>query len=372
MKLLLLADSNSAHTIKWVRSLSERGINILLFGLNKTKVDSYSNLNNVQVITLDFNVRGDTNIFSKFKYILAYRKLKKLTEHFEPDIVHAHFASSYGFLGALLGRKPLIVSVWGSDVYWFPKRIFILKLVFKWILSKADIVLSTSEVMACETRKYCTKNVIVTPFGIDLNVFKNEEVESLFNPDVCVIGTIKTLDYQYGIEYLIRAFKIVVQRLPNLKMKLLIIGEGPYEDRLKQLAVDLNVQSDVIFYGSVPYSQVPKFHNMIDIFVALSINDCESFGVSIIEAGACERPAVVSAVGGLEEVVVDGETGLIVPPMDAESAAKALIKLIENSKIKNMLGKNARERVSRLYNWQDNVTQMVDIYKQLLDKKCVE
>ena len=87
------------------------------------------------------------------------------------------------------------------------------RLIIKYNLSKADQILSTSQTMKKEIEKFTKKNIIVTPFGIQIDKFYSQKVQSLFNSDQLVIGTIKTLERKYGIEYLIRAFRIVKNRL---------------------------------------------------------------------------------------------------------------------------------------------------------------
>ena len=116
----------------------------------------------------------------------------------------------------------------------------------------------------------------------------------------------------------------------------------------------------------VDNSIVPDYLNMIDVYVALSIIDSESFGVAIVEASACEIPVVVSNVGGLPEVVDDTITGFVVKSKNSQEAAKAIEKLILNKELRLKMGKAGRERVKELYNWEENVNQMINIYKSIV------
>ena len=104
-----------------------------------------------------------------------------------------------------------------------------------------------------------------------------------------VIGTIKTLEKRYGIEFLIRAFANIKRKNPN-KIKLLICGKGTLLDELKNLTVELGVQDDTIFTGYINHDQVQFYHNKLDIYVAPSLE--ESFGVAVLEASACNKPVV--------------------------------------------------------------------------------
>jgi len=217
--------------------------------------------------------------------------------------------------------------------------------------------------MAKETALYTNKNIEVTPFGIDMEQFKPMTVESLFTQEDVIIGTVKSLEKEYGIEYLIKAFKILSDKYKELPLKLLIVGGGSLDLKLKQLVKTLNIENQTVFTGKVPFDDVPNYHNMLSISVFVSNN--ESFGVSIIEASSCAKPVVVSNVGGLPEVVEDGVSGFIVPPRDPEATAKAIKKLILDKDLNHQMGQAGRQRVERLYNWTNNVNHMLSIYKDL-------
>ena len=365
----MLADPTSSHTIKWARSLATHDLKIGIFGLTTVDTSIYQDYPTITLFSAGFTfttVKSSLASLNKLQYLRALPHLKKVIHYFKPDIIHAHFATSYGLLGALSGFHPYLISVWGSDVYDFPRKSFLHQALLRFNLRQADKILSTSHIMATETGPHTYAPVEVTPFGIDIDIFKPFLVNGLFKFGDIVIGTVKTLEKKYGIEYLIRAFKILKQRNPTLPLKLLIVGGGSQEKCLKDLTEELQLEGDTIFTGRVPYDQVPDYYNMLTIFVALSTQDSESFGVAVIEASACEKPVVVANVGGLPEVVEDGTTGLVVPARNPEKAAAAIEQLIHDEALRRKMGKQGRERVKRLYNWPNNVAQMIDIYRRVL------
>ncbi len=365
MKILILANPLSSHTIKWVNFLNARGIEIYLFGLNSYNKNSFNK--NVTIEILDVPKKLQSNkdgSFSKIIYLTAIGKIKRFIKKIQPDVLHAHYVSSYGLLGALANFHPLIVSVWGTDIYYIPeKNIFYQKLI-EFSLSKADKILSTSRAMAVQTEKFTNKKIEVIPFGIDTDKFKPLKAESLFTTEDTVIGTIKTLEKKYGIEYLIRAFKIVKDEFPSKKLKLLIVGSGPEENNLKRIVRELGLENNTVFTGYINPDEIPKYHNMIDIFAALS--ESESFGVSALEASACEKPIIVSNAEGFKEIVKDELTGFIVDRNNIQQAADKIKNLIKNKNFREKMGRAGREQVLNVYNWNDNVTQMIEVYKQIL------
>lgn len=358
---MILSDANSIHTKRWVSSLSTRGIYVVLFSLTKSKDNFYKDFECVKIFGLGKDAKD--SVISKFGYLSVVSKLKNLIKEEKPNILHAHYASSYGLLGALAkcNAIPYIISVWGSDVYDFPNITPFGKQIIRYNLSRADHILSTSHVMAKETAKYTDKPIAITPFGVDVELFKpspHKESEEF------VIGNVKTLRPKYGIDVLIKAADIFIKNNPEKKIRLDIYGEGPQKEELVELTKELGIEDKVNFKGFVQNTLLPDVYNSVS--VSVSVSDSESFGVVAVEAMACGCPVITSDADGFTEVVKDGETGFIVPKRNPEATAAAIQKFIDNPQLRHQMGKKGRERVLTLYNWEDNVQTMVDIYNTIL------
>lgn len=362
IKLLMLADASCIHTQRWANSLNESGISVFLFSLTTFDVTLFNT--SIKIYHFGYD-RKDTNVHSswhKLRYLVAVRRIKNLIKEIKPDILHAHYASSYGLLGALAGFHPYIVSVWGSDVYEFPRQSWIWKYVLKYSFWKANDILSTSHIMAEEIKKYTKKPIKITPFGVNIDQFKNTNMFKV--NEEYLIGNVKALDFKYGIDILITAFKIIVDKNPNRKLRLEIIGEGPNREELEMLTKDLHLTDKVCFLGKIRNSELISYYNHFSVAVFPSVS--ESFGVVAIEAMACECPVIASDADGFTEVVVDGQTGFIVPKKDIENTAKAIQRFIDNPELRSLMGRKGRERVLKLYNWDDNVNAMISIYQQIM------
>jgi glycosyltransferase involved in cell wall biosynthesis len=372
MRIFILSDTDNIHTKRWVAALSQRGIEIFLFGLSSNDIKYYAQFSNVTVAETSYtnNIKNiiKNGALQKLKYLKAIKEIKKHIKDFQPDILHAHYASSYGLLGALTGFHPYIISVWGSDVYDFPHVSFFHKQILKYNLSKADKILSTSHVMAKETQKYTDKPIEITPFGVDLSLFKKLHVTQQ-DDGVFVVGNVKTLAPKYGIDVLINAFKLLVDNNPNKKLRLEIVGEGPDRGKLQQLTRDLGISEHVVFKGRIENHLLPSVYNSISVSVFVSVLDSESFGVVAVEAMACECPVVVSDADGFTEVVADSETGFIVPKRDVAATAAAIQKFIDDNTLRDKMGSKGRQRVEQLYDWKNNVNTMVNVYNEIFNKK---
>ncbi|MEX1192557.1 MAG: glycosyltransferase [Brumimicrobium sp.] len=366
MKILILADAGSTHTTKWVNSLISRGVEIILYSLSEFNQNDYIDSPLLKIyatnITSSKNIH-ERGIFKKFIYVMALPRLKRIMKKHKPDILHAHYASSYGTLGALCGMHPFVLSMWGSDVYLFPRKNKLFTSIIKYNLKKADLVLSTSKMMALETSKYTDKKIGITPFGVDTKLFSKSENISK-DKDQIVIGTIKKLDYIYGIDLLIKAFAILLNKNRNLKMKLVIAGIGNEMENLKKLTKAEGVSDFVEFPGRISQEKVAEYLNFFDVYVALSRS--ESFGVAIVEAMSCGTPVVVSDAGGLPEVVEDNVSGFVVPTESIDEAADAIQKLIDDKSLREKFSKNGRLKVEKNYDWEKNVDVMYTHYETLL------
>lgn len=360
MKILFLSDANSAHTQRWIKYLHAHNIQLSVWSLSQPRPESAAFFQSIHVPVFF----PHTFFSSKILYPLFLPSLKRAIKTFKPDIIHAHYASSYGLLGALSHFHPLVISVWGSDVYDFPKINSINKKILQFNLSAADHITSTSHCMANETKKYTQKNITVIPFGIDTDFFYPNPKKTLFDKNDIVIGIIKTLSEKYGIDKLIRAFALVKKQLPRLPVKLLIVGDGHLKQQYIQLCRQLNIDHLVLFTGYVPNAKIPEYLNELDIYVSLS--QYESFGVSAIEAMACEIPVILSDIPAFREITHHRLDEWIVPKEQPEKTAERIKKLIMHPELRTACGKTGRLIVKEHYDIRQNVRQLMNIYSSLI------
>lgn len=360
MKICYLADINSAHTHKWLNYFKNKGYDIHVISLGNGEYEGV----NVHCLDVTDNVMKKASDKNKLQYIKKIKRVKELVNEIKPDILHAHYATSYGLLGALADYHPYIISAWGSDVYDFPIKSPVHKMMLKYNLKKADYIFSTSNVMKEETQKYTNKNIEVTPFGVDINRFVPRRTEK----DEVVIGTIKTLEEKYGIQYLVKAFAQLKDRNPDMNLKLRIGGKGSQEDYLKGLCRDLKIYDDVTFLGFVNPDDVVKEFQNFDIAVFPSTLDSESFGVAAVEAESCGTPIVVSEVGGLMESTKPGITSLVAKKASVEDLRDKIDMLVKDKELRLKMGTAARKFVEDNYNLEDNFAYVDKLYKEIVSK----
>ncbi|MGZ3884191.1 MAG: glycosyltransferase [Bacteroidia bacterium] len=364
-RILLLADINSVHTQKWAIGLAQKGFSIGIFSLNGTASKWFDSHDNIECVHMPDSQTGSGSLFSKLGYLTQLPLLLMKIRTFKPDIVHAHYASSYGLLGALSGFSPFIISAWGTDVMRFPKKNGICSEILKFSLKRADMICATSHTLESSIQRLVNKKVEVVPFGVDLNEFKRgskAEAKKEFR-----IGCVKALEKIYNISSLIIAFSYLRQKYSTKNLKLDIVGDGSERANLEDLARRLKLEDAVTFKGTLKHAEIPATLNTFDVFVNLS--EYESFGVSVVEAMACQTPVVVSNAEGLKEVVDNRDCGHMVAPFNIGQIVDAIENYLVDEHLRQSVSGNAFHRVKVHYNWENNLGQMVSLYHRFTRPK---
>lgn len=337
MKICFIASANSLHIVKWSRWFVSRGHQIDVISFEEDQgINPYAR---IYEIPIGFDVHT-ASYWKKISYLTHSFTIKKLVQQIHPDIINVHYASSYGSVAALSGIGKYILSLWGSDIYDFPNVSFFHRELLKYSLRKAGLLLSTSHAMAEEARKYTTAPITITPFGVDMDLFKPCEHK---NVETFTVGTIKTLEPIYGIEYLIRAVAILKKEHPEIPLRLRIAGKGAYENAYKELASELGIENITTWLGFISQDEAAKEWASFDVSVIVS--EAESFGVSAVESQACGTPVIVSDIPGLKESTFPGVSSIVVPKRDCRTLADAILSLYRNEKLRRQMGCAGRQYV---------------------------
>lgn len=364
MKICYLSVASSVHTKKWCEYFLQKGYEVHVISFVPWELEG------VRVHTVNMEEMVNRSSLAKLGYLFAVSRVRKLIREIKPDLVHAHYATSYGLLGALTGFHPFIVSVWGSDVFSFPKKSPLHRMMLQYVLGRADAILSTSKVMAEETALYTKREVLITPFGVDTKIFRPLATDplSLSDPqkgEALVIGTVKRLEEIYGVDVLIHGFKLLRDRLPDRNLVLRIAGDGRLREKMVALTRQLGIAEHVQFLGYVRDREaLVRTINSFDIAVIPSRQ--ESFGVAAVEVEACGVPVVVTNVSGLLEVTVPEVTSIVVEKDSPTQIADAVERLIKDVELRRRMGENARQLVVDNYDIEDNFQKVEEIYRQFV------
>lgn len=343
MKICLVGSSQSIHIVKWCRWFSEHGHEVHVISFRNDSIPGSI------VHYINPGVEMESGDFKKIKYLFQVIKVRKEIKRINPDVVNAHYATSYGTVMALTGIKGYILSVWGSDVYDFPKKSLLHKLILKYSLYKADYIFSTSKAMAVEIKKYCNKKIEITPFGVDMEMFNPKKRKRNQDENKFVIGTIKKIDPKYGIDFLIKAASIIRKEHPEIPIEVRIAGEGKYKKVYQQLAKELGIEECVTWLGFISQSDAAIEWANMDVAVIASTQDSESFGVSVVEAQASGVAVIISDIPGLMETTIPKKTSIVVKRKDEKALADAILTLYFNKSMREEFARRGRMYVLRKY-----------------------
>ena len=247
------------------------------------------------------------------------------------DLVHAHWLPSAAV--ALLTRKPVVAQVWGTDVE-LARRV---PWLARAVLGRARVVVAPSNVLAVAARGLGAREVAVIPSGVDVA----DEVGAEDDPPFVLYAG--RLSPEKGVLELVKA----ANGIP-----LVIVGDGPLRERVPGAR------------GFVAHDKLLKLYERAAVVAVPSFR--EGFGVVCAEAMAHARPVVASAVGGLLDLVADGETGIHVPPGDVVALRDALQRLLSDPELRRRFGEAGRERVRERFSWAAVTDTTVAAYERAL------
>jgi glycosyltransferase involved in cell wall biosynthesis len=249
----------------------------------------------------------------------------------EADLLHAHWLPS-GWVAARTGR-PYVVQVWGTDVELVRRAPGLARRV----LRGARLVIAASTALAESARALGATKVEVIPSGVDVPTEVGEEASP---PEVLYAGR---LSPEKGVEELVEATR---------GLNLVVAGDGPLRSRVPQAR------------GFVPHEELQQLYARAAVVACPSRR--EGFGVACLEAMAHGRPVVATGVGGLRDLVVDGESGLVVPTRDPVALRAALDRLLGDPGLRRRLGSGGRERAQEHFSWDVVTEATVAAYRMAL------
>ena len=301
--------------------------------------------------------------FILFNIINSCRKLNYM------DVIHVQWPIPNG-LGALFLKTfykiPYINTIYGEEVY-LSNRYYTMPIIKLFVNNASKtITISSGSLKACLESGLREENLEILPFGVDTNFFRPIDVQK--DKEIFQILSVGYLIERKGFEYLIKAVKEVLKDYDNVKLK--IVGSGPLECQIKKLIKDLKLENNIQILSNVSDEQLLELYNLSDLFVLPSIVDSqgntEGLGVVLLEAMACGLPVIASNIGGIPDIVNDGETGLLVPEKNFKEISKSIAELIENEDLKKKIAIEGYKMIKEDFSWEKIAKGYITIYNAIL------
>lgn len=304
-----------------------------------------------------------------------YRGVRTLVEQmhreFPFQILHAHVALPDGYAASFLARrfeKPLIVTIHGQDLQrTIHRNPRCFRRVFQTLDAASHVIVVSRKLEKIAVEQFGMEDkYVVVPNGVDPERVLDSgaamrEEEGRFP----VLLSVSSLIRIKGIDLNLRAVARLRAQYPSIRY--VVVGDGPEKDALKTLTRELGIDDRVTFLGRLPHHEGMCHMALCDIFCLPSWE--EGFGVVYLEAMAHGKPVIACRGEGIEDVVTDGETGLLVKPRDVDSLAEAIRFLLDHSDKAKTIGEQARSLVLENYTWEKNAERTLRVYKEVLGEK---
>ena len=336
---------------------------VMLTGKYKFSLPREEKLGNIMVCRLGFGFSVDKFLLPVLvflKFIFLKRKLLKPLLFW--GIMISYSSIGAYFLKFLYPKVPFLLTVQEGNREWERNRFW-----WRLLLKKVDYVTAISSFLLEKAWEagYSGKAEVV-PNGVDLEKFSNPDVKKTLilsqklgiKPDEKIIITVSRLTHKNAVDIIVRAMSFI-----KTEARLLIVGGGEEEKKLKKLAREFKVENKIVFAAG-SHDEIPAYLKLGHVFVRPSRS--EGLGTAFLEAMAAGLPIIATSVGGIKDFLKDGETGLEVKVDDPEDLARKLDLLFSDEALRQKLIQNGQRLVEEKYQWSQIAAKMRDIFNSLL------
>lgn len=302
--------------------------------------------------------------------------LIKVVKQYKPDVIHVHLSRDLWAVAAaemVVGKVPVVFSQQMTSSY--PKR----DVLHRWVWGHISRVVALTEEIHSQVVRHSAvtaDRVVVFPYGIDTDTLRPDlELRQKLRKEYdiadhqVVFGVVGRLDPGKGQSVFLEALsEFDDERTIGVLIGEETRGELGYRRELEAQVAVLGLVNRVKFLG---YIDDPNgCYPMLDVLVMPSRK--ETFGLVLIEAMSFGLPAIATNAGGVPEIVVDGQTGILVPPEDAQALARAMRRLFEDNELRQEMGNQGRERVVQDYHLNNHMARLEEIFRQVAGKSDVQ
>jgi len=367
---------NYAYNI--TKRLAKKGCDTTILCSSRSKINKEETIDRIKIIRQRPNFVISNTPIKLNLYFTTLKLLKKI----DFDIVTAYTpVPFYADIGAIVSKRYKIpfVLTYHNDIVKDTFPINLIANIYNHTFGKLTIkfsklIITSSPYCYNESNflKYFKDKVIWIPPGVDIekydvgNSFKLHDTYGLSHSSkiVLFVGQLSKAHVHKGVVYLIKSFKKVLREVKNVY--LVIIGTGNMIPKYKKMCEELGILDRVIFTGFVDETKLIKSYKSSNIVILPSTTIAEGFGMVLIEGNACGRPVIGTKVGGIQYIIRNGETGLLVPPKDSKALADAIIRLLQDEELSKKMGENGRRLVEEKYTWKKVAEITEKVYEELL------
>ena len=346
--ICLFGDANSPHTRRWALEMRARGWRVSLVTARPEPLDGVE-----QRILPPMRRQAD--------WLLRVADAQHHVRELAPDIVHAHYLTSYGYLAARCNRHPLVMTAWGSDLLLTPRQNPLIARLTAWTLGRASLVTGDSRDLLDAARRLCPGvRVELIHWGVERARFA--PVPWADKPGFEAVS-LRSWEPNYRIDVILRAFAQVLAQRPDARLHLL--GGGSEEGRLRRLVDGLALQNSVQFHGRLDDAGMAAV--LARCKLSVSVPESDATSVSVLESMACGLAVIASDLPANRDWL---DARALVPPGDVVALARGWSGLIGDGALAQRMGRDNAERIAQGGDRRVQMDAMDALYRQLLASKA--
>lgn len=350
MKILYVSDARSVHTRRWAESFRDAGAEVHVASFRDGEIPGVT------------SHLLPTYGLGRLGYFLALASLRRLYGTLRPDVVHAQYITSYGFLSAIAGMHPLVLTAWGTDVLISPKESRLMRWLASYAVTHAEAVTTVAQHMNPSVAALGVEesSIHAMPLGVDLQRFVPPVGGRRASATLRLICT-RNFTPIYDVGTLIAALQRTVQG--GLRLKVDLVGSGPLRSDLEAKVERAGLSSCVTFHGHVDHERLAQLLAQADVFVTPALSDGNN--VSLNEAMACASFPIGTDIPANAQWIDHGVNGLLYPKGDIGALAECILRAAGDAAWRERAGTLNRDIVEQRADWRACVARMKAIYARV-------
>lgn len=344
-KFLLFADGMSTHTLKWAQELSKH-FELYVLSFSYFREEFYTCVDKSKLFDLQLEINSSGGNAGN---LLKLREVASIIRMIKPDVINAHYVTSYGFMAALIKKiykieAKLIISTWGSDILVTPFKNKVYWYITKFALRTADLVTSDSYFMSDKIMQISGRKPMTFPFGI--KCLPNDMI--LGDKDETLFFSNRSLSKNYNIDKIIKYFSELLKKNP--KLKLVIANEGNNKFLLEEMVRHLGIEDNIDFVGFLNEEQQNQFYKKSQFYI--SVPDSDATSVSLLEAMSFGCIPIVSNISANREWIIRNVNGFY---FDDDIIMDLPLLITKREEVYDL----NRKIISRNGIWCDNIIEFI-------------
>ncbi len=357
MKVLYFSQGYSPHDDRFLKALANTEHDVHFLRLERSpSVEPPAGIHEVRLMNVaPQKLNKSQAMVVNFKYLIDMLK---------PDLVHAGPVHGPAYVAARAGFSPLVTMSWGSDLLYEASHFADAWMKCKYSLSRSTILVGDCQAVADKAASmgFARERIFLFPWGVDLQHFNPAGDaplrEKLGWTENFVFLSNRSFEKLYGVDVLLNAFIETEKIYPQIRM--LVFGKGSLEARLKQMVSEAGISNKVHFGTFAAREDLPGIYRSADVYLSASHSDGSS--VSLMEALACGRPALVSDIAGNREWINEGLNGWTFRDNDYQDLTEKMCAAVQHNEL-NEISRAARQTAEIKANWTTNFPVLLQAYQ---------